>query len=86
MKCWEIIADNLSQTGWNFGCISTTDQKGRQFWVAAAERDGAGRFIVQVDEKLHGVYRIGKGCLYPPIERTMLTIIAATAASGSVLI
>jgi len=52
MKCWEIIADNLSQTGWNFGCISTTDQKGRQFWVAAAEREGAERFFVQVDEKL----------------------------------
>jgi hypothetical protein len=51
-KCWEIIADNLSKTGWNFGCISTTDQKGRQFRVAAAERDGAGRFIVQADEKL----------------------------------
>jgi hypothetical protein len=49
---WEIIADNLSKAGWNCGCISSTDQKRRQFWVAAAERDGAGRFIVRADEKL----------------------------------
>ena len=25
---------------------------GRQFWVAAAERENAGRFIVRTDEKL----------------------------------
>jgi len=26
--------------------------KGRQFWVATAEREDAGRFIVRADEKL----------------------------------
>jgi hypothetical protein len=52
MNYWEIIADNLSKAGWNCGCISSTDQKGRQFWVAAAEREDAGRFIVRADEKL----------------------------------
>jgi hypothetical protein len=52
MKGWEIIADNLKQAGWNCGCISSTDQKGRQFWVAAAEREHAGRFIARADEKL----------------------------------
>ena len=52
MKDWEIIADNLSKAGWNCGCISSTDHKGRQFWVAAAEREDAGRFIVRADEKL----------------------------------
>jgi len=25
MKCWEIIADNLSKAGWSCGCISSTD-------------------------------------------------------------
>jgi len=29
-----------------------TRHDGRQFWVAAAEREDAGRFIVRADEKL----------------------------------
>src|SRR5262249_5407417 len=52
MKHWEIIADNLSKAGWHCGCISSTDHEGRQFWVVAAEREDAGRFIVRADEKL----------------------------------
>ena len=52
MKYWEIIADNLKQAGWNCGCISRTDDEGRQFWVVAAEHEDAGRFIVRADEKL----------------------------------
>jgi hypothetical protein len=35
-ESWEIIADNLSKTGWSCGCISSSNHKGRQFWVAAA--------------------------------------------------
>jgi hypothetical protein len=52
MKEWEFIADNLSKAGWNCGCISSTGREGQQFWVAAAEHDGAGRFILRADEKL----------------------------------
>ena len=52
MKYWEIIADNLKKAGWNCGCISSTDHEGRQFWVVAAERSDAGRFIVQADQEL----------------------------------
>jgi hypothetical protein len=48
----EIIADKLKKAGWRCGCISSTDHEGRQFWVAAAERQDAGRFIVRADEKL----------------------------------
>jgi hypothetical protein len=48
----EIIADNLNKAGWRCGCISSTDRKGRQFWVVAAEREDAGRFIARADEKL----------------------------------
>ena len=47
VKYWEIIADNLRKAGWNCGCISSTDREARQFWVVAAEREDAGRFIVQ---------------------------------------
>ena len=51
-KYWEIIADNLRKAGWRSGCISSTDHGGRQFWVVAAEREGARHFIVRADEKL----------------------------------
>lgn len=46
----ETVRDNLRKAGWNCGCISSTDHKGRQFWVVAAERKDAGRFIVHADE------------------------------------
>jgi hypothetical protein len=34
------------------GCISSTDQKGRLFWVVAAERSDVGRFIVHANQEL----------------------------------
>jgi len=49
---WKIIADNLREVGWCCGCISSTDHEGRQFWVVAAEREDAGRFIVNADQEL----------------------------------
>ena len=47
-----MAADNLSKAGWSWGGVSSTDQNGAQFWVAAAERVDTGRFIVRTDEKL----------------------------------
>jgi hypothetical protein len=41
----EIIADNLSEAGWSWGCVATVDREGRTIWVVAAERN-AQRFIV----------------------------------------
>ena len=52
MKYWDIIIENLRDAGWNCGCISSTDHEGRQFWVVAAERSDAGRFIVHADREL----------------------------------
>jgi hypothetical protein len=52
VKYWQIVAQNLKKAGRSVGCISSTDHNGQQCWVAAAERDGAGRFIVRADEKL----------------------------------
>jgi len=52
VKYWEIIAGNLRKAGWRCGCISSTDHEGRQFWVAAAKREDAERFIVHADKKL----------------------------------
>ena len=49
-RYWETVTDNLRKAGWNCGCISSTDQNGRQFWVVVAERQDFGRFIVHSDE------------------------------------
>jgi hypothetical protein len=51
-RYWETVADNLTRAGWRCGCTSSTDHEGRQFWVVAAERGDAGRFIVHADDKL----------------------------------
>jgi len=48
VKYWEIIAGNLRKAGWRCG----TGHEGRQFWVAAAKREDAERFIVHADKKL----------------------------------
>jgi hypothetical protein len=29
VKYWEIIANNLSQAGWSWGCVSAIDSNGR---------------------------------------------------------
>jgi hypothetical protein len=50
MKYWEIIIENLRNAGWNCDSISSTDRNGRQFWVVAAEREDAGRFIVHAHD------------------------------------
>jgi hypothetical protein len=52
VKYLEIIAANLRNAGWNCGCISSTDHEGRQFWVVAAERERAGRYVVRAYQKL----------------------------------
>jgi len=48
---WEIIADNLSEAGWSWGCVSTIDSSGRTIFVVDAHRDDQ-HFIVRADEKL----------------------------------
>ena len=52
MKYWEIIIENLRNAGWNCGSMTTTDGKGRSILVVAAEREDAGRFIVNSDQEL----------------------------------
>ena len=52
VKTWEIIADNLSEAGWSWGCVSALDRKGRTICIADAHRDDGKRFVVRADEKL----------------------------------
>jgi hypothetical protein len=52
VKDWEIIADNLSETGWSLGWVSAVDCHGRTIWIVDAHRNDGKRFIVRADEKL----------------------------------
>jgi hypothetical protein len=54
LKYWEIIADNLSKTGWNSGCVSTIGSQGRTIWIADGHRDEGKRYFVHADEILTG--------------------------------
>ena len=48
----EIIADNLSEAGWSWGCVSAVDSEGRTLWIVDAHCDDGKRFVVHADEKL----------------------------------
>ena len=52
MKYWEIIADNLSKSGWSWGCVLGVDSRGRTIFVADAHCSDGKRFVVRADEKL----------------------------------
>ena len=45
VKYWEIIADNLSEAGWSWGCVSAVDRHGRTIFVADAHRDDGKRSL-----------------------------------------
>jgi hypothetical protein len=49
-RYWEIIADNLSKTGWSWGCVSAIDSNGRTIWIADAHRGDGKRFIVAISK------------------------------------
>jgi hypothetical protein len=52
MRCWEIIAEQLSASGLSWGCSSEIDSTGRELFTADAfSRDGR-RFTVLSDDKL----------------------------------
>ena len=64
-KYWEIIADNLSKTGWSWGWVSAVDSEGRTIWIVDAHRDDGKRFVVRADEKLTA---------FVELEREVLTV------------
>jgi hypothetical protein len=58
VKDWEVIATNLTRERWDWGCIVSMDEKGRDIFVVQAHRDGK-RFIVRADEKLTAFVELG---------------------------
>jgi hypothetical protein len=51
MRCWEIIADKLSASGWSWDWVSAIDSNGRTIWIVDVHRDDGKRFVVRADEK-----------------------------------
>ena len=47
-----LIADQLSASGWSWGCISAIDSEGGTIWIADAHCDDGKRFVVRAEEKL----------------------------------
>jgi hypothetical protein len=52
MKYLELIADNLSASGWSGGCVSAIDSNGRTIFIADAHRGDGKRFVAHADEEL----------------------------------
>jgi hypothetical protein len=51
VKYWEIIADNLDDTGWSLGWVAAVDREGRTIWIVDAH--GYGKcFVVRAEEIL----------------------------------
>jgi hypothetical protein len=51
----DIIAGNLSRTGWSWGCVSGVDVNGRRIFVAGPHRRDGNRFVAQAGEKLTAI-------------------------------
>lgn len=51
VKCWEIIADSLSEAGWSWGCVAAKDSRGGDLFIVDASRHGQ-RYVVRSDDKL----------------------------------
>ena len=58
VKYWEIIADNLSEAGWSWGCVSAIDSNGQTIWIADAHRHDGKRFIADEKRREHGLERL----------------------------
>jgi hypothetical protein len=39
------FADNLSKSGWSWGCVSAIDREARTIWIADAHRGDGKRFV-----------------------------------------
>ena len=63
MKYWEIIADNLHNTGWSLGWVSAVDLEARTIWIVDADGYGK-RFIVRADELLTAFQNVVRFYLY----------------------
>jgi hypothetical protein len=55
-RSWEIIADNLSKTGWSWGCVSAINSNRRKIWIVDAHREGAESALFSCECEVDRVY------------------------------
>jgi len=85
VKYWEIIADNLSEAGWSWGCVSAIDSNGRTIFIADAHRDDGKRFAVRADEKLTAFVELESAIrLYLPNPRNLHLMIFTFPPKNSI--
>jgi hypothetical protein len=68
MKAREVLghlADNLSRSGWSWGCVSTVDAQGRTIFNADSHRGDGQRFVVHADEKLTAFLELERAMPFP---------------------
>jgi hypothetical protein len=56
-----VTANNLSKSGWRWGCVSAIDSNGQTIWIVDAHRGDGKRFVVHADEKLTAFREFGIG-------------------------
>jgi hypothetical protein len=80
-----IIADNLSNAGWSWGCVSAIDSHGRTIFVAGAHRDDGkrndkwGQSLLLTQDRFYCRYRISEPNS-PSLTRVRIFIFGRTAA------
>lgn len=52
VKYWKIIAERLTETGWNWGCVTHIDDASHSTLVVEAHRQNGHRYVVRSDEKV----------------------------------
>jgi hypothetical protein len=62
MKYWEIIAHNLGNSGWSWGCCCVQTITGKNLHVVDAHREHGRRFVVRSDEKLSAFLELESAC------------------------
>ena len=65
MKDWEIIADNLSKSGFSLGWVSALDLHGRTIWIVDAHRGDGKHFVVRPDDRFTALMELESLSRYP---------------------
>ena len=68
----KIIADNLSKSGWSWGCVATIDREGQTIFVADAHRDDRKRCVTHADKKLTAFVELESAIRAASVERSFL--------------
>jgi hypothetical protein len=75
VRYWEIIADNLSNAGWSWGCVASVNRDRRTIWIVDAHRDDGQRFVVHADEVLTALVELERAICIPLLSEQILVTV-----------